>query len=104
MSFTVNQGRREIAIRMALGARSRKLLAGIFRRALRQLFLGAGIGLGVALWVQYKIPAARIGGLEVPGVLPSAIILILIVGLVAAFGPARRTLGIDPTEAIRNGT
>lgn len=101
MSFTVNQRRREIAIRIALGAQPRKLLSGIFMRALRQISTGAALGFGVALLVQYYIPAHSFGGLDVPGVLPSAIVLLLVIGTLATFGPARRALTADPTEALR---
>jgi putative ABC transport system permease protein len=101
MSFTVNQRRREIAIRMALGAQPRKLLTGVLRRALRQVGMGAVLGLGAAALVQYYIPINRLGGLDVPGVLPSAIVLLLVIGAIAALGPARRALSADPTEALR---
>ena len=45
MSFTVSQRRKEIGIRVALGANARTLLASIFARARGQLALGAVSGL-----------------------------------------------------------
>jgi len=101
MTFTVNQRRREIAIRIALGAQPRRLLGAIFRRALQKVALGAALGLAVALLVQRAIPIQRLGGLDVPGVLPGAIVLLLIIGAIAAIGPARRALTADPTDALR---
>jgi putative ABC transport system permease protein len=97
----VNQRRREIAIRIALGAQPRRLLGTIFRRALQKVAVGAALGLAVALLVQREIPVERLGGLDVPGVLPSAIVLLLGIGAVAAIGPARRALTADPTDALR---
>jgi predicted permease len=102
MSFTVNQRRREIAIRMALGARSQKLLRGIFRRALRQLSIGAGVGLVLAILVQRYVPSTILGGLDVPGVLPGAIALLVAVGLGASFAPARRALRTDPNTCLND--
>jgi len=48
------------------------------------------------------VPARGIGGLEVPGVIPSAIALLVLIGLGASFVPARRALGTDPTETLRD--
>jgi ABC-type lipoprotein release transport system permease subunit len=42
MSFTVNQRRREIGIRSALGASTRRILTSVLARATRQLALGVG--------------------------------------------------------------
>jgi predicted permease len=102
MSFTVNQRRREIAIRMALGARSQKLLRGIFKGALRQLSIGAGIGLVLAILVQRYVPVTILGGLDVPGVLPGAIALLVAIGLGASFAPARRALRTDPNSCLND--
>jgi hypothetical protein len=98
MSFTVARRRREIGIRSALGADPRRILAGIFARAARQL--GAGILGGLILaaafaWVTGDMD--RRGFLLLPGV--SA--LMLTVGVLAALGPARRGLAVQPTEALR---
>jgi putative ABC transport system permease protein len=103
MSFTVNHRRREIAIRMALGARPRSLLGGIFRRAIRQMSAGAALGLVVALLVRHYIPVDRLGGLEIPGVLPGAIAFLVAIGLMASAGPARRALSAEPSEVLRDG-
>jgi hypothetical protein len=103
MSFTVSQRRREIGIRSALGAQPRRLLAGIFGRALGQVAIGAIAGVLVALLISYYLPVSEMGGWEVPGVLPAAASLMVIIGLLALIGPARRGLRIDPIEELREG-
>ena len=103
MSFTVNQRRREIGIRAALGAQPQRLLAGILGRALGQVAVGALGGVLVALLIGYYLPVKQMGGWDVPGILPSAAALMIVVGLLAVVGPALRALRVDPTEALRDG-
>jgi len=104
MSFTVNYRRREIGIRSALGAQPHRLLAGLFRRALVQVAVGAVVGLLVAFFIDYYLPLLEVAGFHnVPGIVPGAAALMLAIGLLAAVGPARRGLRIEPTEALREG-
>ena len=102
MAFTVAQRRREIGIRSALGAQPGKLLTDVFRRAFLQIGAGSAVGLLAAYLVGRYVPIEQIGGLPIPGVLPGAAAFMLLVGVVAALGPARRGLRIDPTEALRS--
>lgn len=102
MAFTVAQRRREIGIRSALGAQPRELLAGVFKRAFIQIGAGAAVGLLAAFLIGRYVPIEQVGGLPIPGVLPGAAAFMLIVGVLAALGPARRGLRIHPTEALRN--
>jgi len=103
MSFTVNQRRREIGIRSALGAQPRRLLAGTFKRPLGQIATGAVVGLLAAYLAGGVIPIEDLGGREVPGVLVVAALFMLVVGAFAVAGPARRALRLAPTEALREG-
>jgi predicted permease len=102
MAFTVAQRRREIGIRSALGAPPGKLLAAVFRRALWQIGAGSAVGLLAAYLVGRYVPIEQIGGLPIPGILPGAAAFMLLVGVLASLGPARRGLSIDPTEALRS--
>ena len=97
MSFTVARRRREIGIRTALGAQRRRILGSIFSRALRQLSAGVALGslLGGALMIG-EFTAGRTAA-----VLLGVAVIVLGVGLLAALGPARRGLRIEPTEALR---
>ena len=104
MSFTVNQRRREIGIRSALGAPPSRLLAGVLRRALGQLALGALGGVLVALALDSYLPIEKLGGWNVPGVIPAATALMMWIGLLATAGPARRGFRVQPTEALRDGS
>jgi predicted permease len=102
MSFTVAQRRREIGIRSALGAPPRHLVAAVFRRAFWQIGTGSAAGMLAAHLAGRYVPIEQIGGLPIPGILPGAAALMLLVGVLASLGPARRGLRIDPTEALRS--
>jgi ABC-type antimicrobial peptide transport system permease subunit len=102
MAFTVAQRRREIGIRSALGAQPGHLAAAVFGRAFWQIGAGSTAGILAAYLVGVYIPIEQIGGLPIPGILPAAAVFMLLVGLLASLGPARRGLCIDPTEALRS--
>ena len=103
MSFTVRQRRREIGIRSALGAQPLRVLTGIFGRALGQIGAGVVVGMSLAVLLARYFPIEQIGGWNVPGVIPLAALFMLGVGLLAAAGPARRGLKVDPIEELREG-
>ena len=101
MTFIVAQRWREIGVRLALGAQPRRLLAGIFGRALVPLTLGASVGCAAALRLHSWLPIAEAGGQRIPGIVWISAALMIGVGLFAVAGPARRAIGVDPTEALR---
>ena len=100
MSFTVASRRREIGIRSALGAAPGRVLSGIFKRAGAQLGAGA---LGGLLLAEAVVRAAGESFLddETALLLPTVAVLMMAIGLLAALGPARRGLAVQPTEALR---
>lgn len=102
MSFTVNERRREIGVRVALGAPKARLLGGVLKPALRQILAGAAAGVAVALTIDIALPAGTSGGIDIPGVLPIAASFMVLVALVATLGPALRVLRLDPNEAVRD--
>lgn len=87
-----------IGIRVALGAHPRRLLLSIFGRALRQVALGLFTGtlLSGALVSILGVRPERAAPL-----LLAVATLMLVVGLIAALGPARRSLRIQAIEALR---
>jgi ABC-type antimicrobial peptide transport system permease subunit len=100
MSFTVARRRREIGIRAALGADRNHLLAGIFARSLAQLGTGAAVGLLGALALDQIIEGAMFQG-QGAVLLPTVTAVMAMVGALAALGPARQGLRIQPIEALR---
>jgi putative ABC transport system permease protein len=100
MSFTVARRRREIGIRAALGADPGRVLAGIFSRALAQLGMGAAVGLMGAVALESVIEGAMLQG-QGAVILPIVIVSMIAIGALAAIGPARRGLSIQPIEALR---
>ncbi|MCI0434351.1 MAG: hypothetical protein L0271_12045 [Gemmatimonadetes bacterium] len=103
MSFAVTRRRREIGIRVAMGAPAGSIVASVLGRGLRQMLVGTvpGIALGAGL--------ARIAIAAIPFDLvrggPAELIVIGVIltgtGFAACAGPLRRTLGVDPIGAIR---
>jgi hypothetical protein len=101
MSFTVAQRTREIGIRTALGGNPRRILAGIFRRVMRQLSIGVAAGalLSMPLFASFDLPLG--GALRLFAVVAA---IIVTAGVIAAVGPVRRSLRIPTTEALRIDT
>jgi putative ABC transport system permease protein len=102
LSQLVGQRRREIAIRMALGADRASVLTLILRRGLILIGMGLAIGLGAAVgaeqWVRsFLYQVSPVDGITYAGV----IITLLLVGLGAALIPARRAASIEPTQVLR---
>jgi putative ABC transport system permease protein len=101
MSFTVAQRRKEIGIRAALGADGRHLLQSVFARSARQLATGIVVG-GAMATLADRMSGSDLLRAEGVVLLPAMSGLMLLVGLLAAFGPARRGLRIQPTQALRD--
>ena len=100
MSVIVTRRRREIGIRIALGADRRRVLTGIFSRAALQV--GSGIALGItvaAIMVRFTVGEMR--GFNAFLVLPAVALFMLGVGVIAALGPARRGLTIQPSIVLK---
>jgi predicted permease len=100
MSFTVNQRRREIGIRSALGGSARLILTSVLARAARQLSVGVGVGLVLAVAMDLLAGGEMLEGAGLL-LVPGTAVFMLVVGLIAALGPARRGLRVEPTEALR---
>jgi putative ABC transport system permease protein len=100
MSFTVSQRRKEIGIRSALGADPRRILGSIFSRAVRQLGVGVGVGLLATVLLDLAMDGEVMYGRGAI-LLPAVCVIMIAVGLLAALGPARRGLRIQPMEALR---
>ena len=73
--------------------------------ALSQVAVGALVGILAALLLDYYLPVFATDGWKgnIPGVVPAAAAFMVVVGLLAAVGPARRSLRVEPTEALRDG-
>jgi putative ABC transport system permease protein len=101
MSFTVARRRREIGIRAALGANRNRILVGIFSRVLAQLGAGAVLGLIAAVGLEQILEGDMLRNYRAM-LLPLVVLLMMTIGVIAAIGPARQCLRIQPIEALRD--
>jgi putative ABC transport system permease protein len=101
MSFTILGRRREIGIRAALGAHPRRVLARVLKRAMVQIALGIIVGAALT-GVFDKLTGNQLLSGRGPVLLPVVAVMMAIVGLLAAWGPTREGLRIQPTEALRS--
>jgi predicted permease len=102
ISYVVNEQRREIAIRLALGAGRGTILRMILRRGLGLVAAGAGLGVAGALIVSHLM-AGLLYGVS-PTDLPTfagVTLVLTAVALAACYVPALRAMRVDPIVALR---
>jgi predicted permease len=102
-SHAVTQRRREIGVRVALGAQPAALLRAVLGETGRTVAIGAGVGLVLALVVG-KVVSGMLYGLPFadPVTFVAVPLLLVLMALLAAFQPARRAIGVQPAEALRS--
>jgi ABC-type antimicrobial peptide transport system permease subunit len=102
MAYAVTQRRREIGVRMALGADRRDVLRLVLSRAFRIVAAGLIVGLAGAAAVTRVLQRFLFGVTPTDPIAFTIVTLLLMtVGLMAAWLPARRATRVDPCDALR---
>lgn len=101
MSYVVRQRRREIGVRLALGAVPASVTWLIVRRGMRLAALGAAVGLGVAVLEARWLEGMLFGvGATDPATLGAMAMVLLAAAFLACWLPGRSASRIPPVEAI----
>ena len=103
IAYSVSQRRREIGIRMALGARHQELTRMFVRHALGLCGAGVACGLGVAPALTRLMSSLLFGVRSIDPATYGAVALGLIAtAALASYLPARRAAGVNPAESLRS--
>ena len=102
LSFSVSRRGQEMGIRMALGADARDVVGLILKQGAAQMAIGLAIGMALAWGVSAVIGVIRFQvDPRDPTVFASVFAVILSIGFLASWIPARRATGVDPMTALR---
>ena len=103
LAYIVRQRRREIGIRMALGARNIDVMSEVIKRTFVLTLAGLTLGTGVA-WMLTRALASLFVGVSPhdPGIFAAAAVLFAVVALLAASVPAFRTTRVNAVVALNS--
>jgi ABC-type antimicrobial peptide transport system permease subunit len=102
LAYSVRARRRELGIRMALGARDGQVVGLVVRQGLRLAGVGLSVGLLVA-WFASRVLATLLYGISLSDPLSYGIVCcaLLAAATLASWLPARGAAAIDPVIAMR---
>ena len=102
LADAVSRRRRELGIRVALGAAPSTLVSGVLADGARLAAIGVGMGLLASFWTGRALRALLVDvGERDPIALVGSALVFGVVALVASLGPAARAVRADPIEALR---
>jgi predicted permease len=103
MAYSVLRRRREIGIRMALGAQSRDVLKMVLRRGVLMALSGAAVGLAGSLFLT-RVISNQLYGVSAtdPLTFIGVSMFLLAVAVLACYIPARRATKVDPIISLRD--
>ncbi len=101
-TYSVSRRRRELGIRVALGAQRREILAAALGRSLLLLVWGSVAGLILGLLATRVLASIVYDATpRDPLVLAGAVLVMLLLGLIATWIPAQRALRVNPLVLLR---
>ncbi|HVW86214.1 MAG TPA: FtsX-like permease family protein, partial [Bryobacteraceae bacterium] len=102
VSYSVEQRRRELGVRMALGAHPGEVVRFVLRGNARGVVWGLAAGFGLSALAGQVIRRFLYGvAPDDPLAYGAALAILLAAGFAASFAPARKSARIDPSEALR---
>jgi predicted permease len=101
LSYVVSGARREIGIRVALGAGPSDIVPEFLKRGVVLVAIGVGIGLVAAVIASAGLRGVVFGvAVRDPAALGASALLLIATGLAACYLPVRRALRVDPAEIL----
>ena len=100
--YLAGQRKRELGIRLALGASRRRIEAQLVRAGVTLAVVGLVLGLGGA-WAANRLLQGLVWGVEPgdPRAMTGAAVVLFVTAVVASWLPARRAGRVDPLETLR---
>ena len=103
LAFIVAQRRREIGVRMALGAQPRDVIVDVLGQGLRLAGIGIVIGLGLALAATRLLNTLLFGTSPTDALTFAAVAMLLVaIAAAASLVPALRASRVNPLIALRD--
>ena len=103
MAYSVTQRRREIGVRLALGASQARVFRIVLGQGLMTAAAGTAIGIAAALWLTRTLQSLLFGVTPTDPVAFAAVIVVLVAAAtLACYIPARRATLVDPMETLRD--
>jgi putative ABC transport system permease protein len=102
LAYAVGQRRREVSIRVALGAQTSQVKGLFVRRALLLACVGSAAGLAAAMGLSRWVSSLLFGVTALdPATYAASALIVCAAALIASYIPARRASSVDPVESLR---
>jgi predicted permease len=100
MAYMVKQRRREIGVRIAVGATTWNILRMVIAEGMRNVLIGLALGL-IGSFVLVRLMMPRVTASDLP-VYSGVALLLIVTAFIACYLPAWRAARVDPATALRN--